>query len=186
MKKSVFLLTTTMACSIIYYQNIGHVNASQAQVQSSIHSQRNSINLPWGNTGLTVTLDADGTLHIPSGSVTNPPALYTIFGDVGSPGSKAIKNIEFDGPLVLYGNASLLFSMLPNASELSGLSNLYTKNVLNMDGMFRECQSLTLLDLSNFNTSALKDMTEMFAGCNSLVNLNLHSYNHSFPLRFKA
>ena len=46
-----------------------------------------------------------------------------------------------------------------------------TENVMNMNDMFRGCNSLTKLDLKNFNTTNVKDMAWMFEGCSSLEKL---------------
>ena len=46
-----------------------------------------------------------------------------------------------------------------------------TKNVMNMNDMFRECHKLTKLDLKNFNTRNVEDMAWMFEGCSNLEKL---------------
>ena len=46
-----------------------------------------------------------------------------------------------------------------------------TENVMNMNDMFRGCNSLTKLDLKNFNTKNVTNMEYMFFECSSLEKL---------------
>ena len=55
-------------------------------------------------------------------------------------------------------------------------SNLYTNNVLHMNGLFYNCKSLEELDLSNFDVSKVTNMFALFQGCNKLKNLNLNGW----------
>lgn len=172
------LLAASVLGTAFFYQNVSHADTAQSvktvQNKKLLSSKTDMTSFPWGNTGLTVTLDAVGTLHLPSGTITDPPALYTVLGDIGS---RAVKTIEFDGPLVIYGKASLLFGMLPNVSELSGLSNLNTTNVINMDGMFKGCHGFTSLDLSGLDTQNVTSMYGMFYEMSGLKSLNLGHFN---------
>lgn len=59
------------------------------------------------------------------------------------------------------------------------VSEFNTSNVINMEGMFWNCTSLTNLDLINFNTSNVSTMRYMFAGCSSLTNLDVSNFNTS-------
>ena len=59
------------------------------------------------------------------------------------------------------------------------VSEFNTSNVINMEGMFWNCTSLTNLDLINFNTSNVTTMRYMFAGCSSLTNLDVSNFNTS-------
>ncbi|GEM_PF-1451384 len=53
----------------------------------------------------------------------------------------------------------------------------YTSNVTDMEGMFKDCQSLTTLDLSSWLTWKVEDMSNMFSQCRSLRELNLERWN---------
>ena len=46
-----------------------------------------------------------------------------------------------------------------------------TTNVTNMRGMFYKCQQLQSIDLSSFNTALVTDMSWMFYGCNALTKI---------------
>ena len=53
---------------------------------------------------------------------------------------------------------------------------LNTSEVMRMDGMFRDCSSLTELDLSHFTTEDLKISDYMFLGCTSLKKVDLSHF----------
>ena len=64
-----------------------------------------------------------------------------------------------------------------NLTTLTGLANLKTENVTEMQQMFQGCSSLTNLDLSTFNTQNVITMFNMFGGCSSLTSIDLSSFN---------
>ena len=56
--------------------------------------------------------------------------------------------------------------------NLSGISKWDTSNVIDMSYMFISCQSLEILpDISLWNTSNVEDMSKMFSICKSLISL---------------
>ena len=57
--------------------------------------------------------------------------------------------------------------------------NFDTSNVINIDGMFYECEKLKDLDLSHFNTGNVVYMSNMFANCKSLTSLDLSCFDTS-------
>ena len=57
------------------------------------------------------------------------------------------------------------------------VTNINTKNVIDMNGMFYGCNSLNNLDITGFNTQNVIHMRGMFYGCNSLNNLDLSGFN---------
>ncbi len=95
---------------------------------------------------------------------------------LGSAYATSITSVVFDdsfaGYTALSGTAFWFFG-LSNLSSITGLNNLKTGNVTNMNSMFRGCQSLTTLDLSGFNTAKVTDMGSMFSGCSGLSTLTL-------------
>lgn len=64
-----------------------------------------------------------------------------------------------------------------NATRISGLEYLNTSEVLNMDGMFFGCSSMTTLNLSDFDTRNVTDMGSMFAYCSSLATLDVSGFD---------
>ena len=47
---------------------------------------------------------------------------------------------------------------------------------MDMDYMFKGCNSLTNLNLSSSDTQNVNDMDYMFNGCNSLIKKYINSY----------
>ena len=65
-----------------------------------------------------------------------------------------------------------------NMSKLRDIKfNFDTKNVTNMDGMFRYCYFLTSLDVSHFDTKNVANMYGMFKYCSSLKSLDVSHFD---------
>ena len=71
------------------------------------------------------------------------------------------------------------FYGMSKLTSIEGIENLNTDQMVNMDGMFRNCSKLTSLDLSHFNTEKVTIMYGMFMGCSGLTSLDLSSFNTS-------
>lgn len=69
------------------------------------------------------------------------------------------------------------FYCLTNLTEISGIENLDSSNVTDMNNMFYNCSSLSSINLNNFDTSNVTDMRMMFDGCSNLKTVNLQSFN---------
>ena len=76
-------------------------------------------------------------------------------------------------------STAVWFFLMKNLTSITGLENLRTGNVTNMESMFSSCERLTSLDLSNFNTSKVTNMESMFFGCDRLTSLDLSKFNTS-------
>lgn len=61
--------------------------------------------------------------------------------------------------------------------DIVGIDNLRTDLVQNMEGMFRDCPSLTELDLTSWNTQKVTNTTRMFMNCYRMKTLNLSNFN---------
>lgn len=57
------------------------------------------------------------------------------------------------------------------------LSNFNTHNIISMNSMFSNCESLTSLNLSSFDTSNVTDMRNMFGYCWNLKKLDLSCFD---------
>ena len=55
--------------------------------------------------------------------------------------------------------------------EINGLDKLITSNLIEMEGMFQECEEIESLDLSNFDTSNVTNMAFLFNNCNNLKEI---------------
>ena len=71
------------------------------------------------------------------------------------------------------------FSKCSLLTSVTGMENLNTSNVTDMNFMFSGCSALTSLDLSGFNTSNVTSMEYMFYHCSKLTSLDLSSFNTS-------
>ena len=92
----------------------------------------------------------------------------------------AIKNVIFNKSFNTYALTSLndFFGGCSGLEKITGLDNLNTANVTDMEYMFRECKNLSSLDLSKFNTANVTNMSYMFYGCNKLSSLTIsESFN---------
>ena len=87
----------------------------------------------------------------------------------------------------LFGVSSTITAM-DSGSKLTflDLSNLDTRQVVNMYGMFMGCNALLDLNLSSFNTDNVVDMGYMFMGCSSLSTLSLSTFNTSMVTNMYA
>ena len=90
----------------------------------------------------------------------------------------SIKNIIFDESFKTYAPTSLreFFKNCKALETISGLENLNTANVTDMNSMFSGCSALTSLDLKNFNTENVTDMSYMFFKCPALTSLDLKNF----------
>ena len=89
--------------------------------------------------------------------------------------------IAGDGGVVANSNSSHLFANIGYGVEnqevtITGLENLETGLVTNMNSMFNGCKGLTELDVSSFDTSNVTNMKSMFAGCSNLVSIDLSNF----------
>ena len=72
-----------------------------------------------------------------------------------------------------------LFFNLANATTITGLNYLDTREVEDMTQMFLNCLSLQSIDVSRFDTKKVKSMVSMFDNCLDLQVLNLYSFDIS-------
>ena len=92
---------------------------------------------------------------------------------------ESITSVVFDAS---FANCTTLtstaywFCSLQNLSSITGISNLKTDNVTDMQDMFAGCSHLTSLDLKEFKTDNVTDMSRMFDGCSGLTSLDLTGF----------
>ena len=113
---------------------------------------------------IATTIDNDGNLY----------SLKELFDS-----SKYNSSIDFDFSKfksnIIDTSKMFYFSSLTSIN----LSNLNTKNVMDMNYMFWYCNDLTSLDVSKFDTSSVKDMSYMFSSCSKLTSLNVSNFKTS-------
>ena len=86
---------------------------------------------------------------------------------------------QIEGINIIFQNYS--DSMFYGKQKLRSIifDNIDTRNVKDMQYMFKNCSSLIELNLLQFNTESVKSMSGMFSGCTSLTSLNIKSFNTS-------
>ena len=110
---------------------------------------------------------------------------YDVNLDGGYPGWYG-KNFVSEVRYVQFGNSfadarpkstANWFASMSHLSDVSGLQNLNTSQVTNMENMFNGCEILNDLDLSNFNTANVTDMSGMFSSCERFSSLDVSHFN---------
>ena len=110
---------------------------------------------------------------------------YDVNLDGGYPGWYG-KNFVSEVRYVQFGNSfadarpkstANWFASMSHLSDVSGLQNLNTSQVTNMENMFNGCEILNDLDLSNFNTVNVTDMSGMFSSCERFSSLDVSHFN---------
>ncbi|MBQ9169253.1 MAG: BspA family leucine-rich repeat surface protein [Bacteroidaceae bacterium] len=93
---------------------------------------------------------------------------------------KAATTAVFDASFANYRPTSTAYWFQNcNLTSISGLENLRTDNVTDMQYMFGSCGELTSLDLSGFNTENVTNMCNMFQMCWNLKSLDLSGFKTS-------
>ena len=130
---------------------------------------------------------SDGTFTFKYGEMPTGQAYCFDVSDTGNKKAQwselagSIKKAVFDSSFASARPKSCFdwFHDCANLKEITGIENLNTSDVTNMQYMFSGCKSLTSLDVSGFNTSNVTNMLSMFYDCSSLTSLDLSSFNTS-------
>ena len=69
------------------------------------------------------------------------------------------------------------FNKCVNLETITGIENLNTEKVTNMNSMFTDCKKLSALDVSHFNTKLVKDMSGLFTRCHLLTTLDVSKFD---------
>lgn len=69
------------------------------------------------------------------------------------------------------------FYSLEALTQITGIENLNTGEVTDMNYMFCSCATLTQLDVSKFDTQKVTDMHAMFSACYALPQLDLSNFD---------
>jgi LPXTG-motif cell wall-anchored protein len=146
-------------------------NSEASQVKNSTRVAKT---YDWA--GLTVTLDDEGTLHVPAGTAETIPSDYLLTPET--------KKVIFEGPLTIIGSMERMFWQIGgNLTSIENLDYIDTSNVTTMSRAFISCGNIEELDLSSWDTSKVKYFSKMFQGCYSLKSINLSNINTSNAVR---
>ena len=120
--------------------------------------------------GQTVTNVWSGTAVTATGTST-PGWVNTVKG--------TMTTVKFDASFKNMKPTSCYcwFADCSKLTTITGIANLTTTNVTNMEQMFSNCSSLTSLDVSKFNTANVTTMKYMFRGLSSVSSLDLSSFS---------
>ena len=66
-----------------------------------------------------------------------------------------------------------------NITSITGMENLNTSQVTDMEGMFEFCDQLTSLEVSRFDTRKVLDFDIMFKDCQKIESLDVSRFNTS-------
>jgi len=143
-----------------------------------------STTIYWGvSQNYTLTISSKGLTAAESaktgGSFKASDALSDPFGSTTSNAiNPSIVNVVIKDLIAPYSTNKWFYNM-SHLVSISGMENLNTSKVTDMNHMFYYCSSLTSLDVSHFNTSKVTDMRYMFNGCTALTTLDVSSFNTS-------
>lgn len=159
-------------------------NADSTPTTGSTSNENNPTIIASGNLGTTVdwTIDSDGLLTIHGGTVDQSYIGFASDGmDIKQPWSdyfRKITKIQIVGPekLVLPKDATGLFWGMNGVTEIDGMENLDTSQVVIAESLFQQCSSLTNLDVTHMDTRNMTDMFQMFDKDRGLKSLNLSKF----------
>ncbi|CAD5898193.1 BspA family leucine-rich repeat surface protein [Carnobacterium maltaromaticum] len=177
--ENVTLITNELEAGTVYEAESNETGNPLAEENSVLNESETITTLVdrtavWA--GLTLTLDDDGTLHIPEGTINRAfleQELVKVFP------VEDVKKISIDGKLAITGNFEYLFDGFTNVTSIENLSYLDFSNATSIYGMFINCSSLESVDMSGVDMSNVTDLADMFARCSSLRSVDLSNWDTS-------
>lgn len=104
----------------------------------------------------------------------NPDSFHTFFE------LKELTSVDFSNfETGMVTNMRGMFRGCDKLAEVKNVTSWNTKNVEDMEFLFRDCPSLTTLDLSGWNTAKVKNLYGTFYGCSGLTSLDVSSWDTS-------
>ena len=92
----------------------------------------------------------------------------------------SVTTVEFDESMAnctSLTSTAYWFYGFQTLTTITGISNLKTDNVTDMQYMFHDCNVLTSIDVTGFNTTNVTNMRGMFYKCQQLQSIDLSSFN---------
>ncbi len=167
--------TTTNPCILVYPDDVTLQGAAQGNNGYYIWRLgvfRAEAYAALSNNNKTLTFYCDGQRASRTDATTFD--LNTGYGVVGwSENATTVTKVVFAPSFAIARPTSCYrwFYGMRNLTSITGIENLKTDEVTNMNGMFESCSSLKSLDLSGFSISTTS--SSMLAGCSSLLALTL-------------
>lgn len=126
-----------------------------------------------------VVMDADQGMMTFRHDTKRPAGAYPLNTGAGIPGwirvpaGIDVKTVVFDESFANARPTSghMWFANYYNLETITGIENLNTEEMTDMNQMFYACSSLITLDLTRFNTAKVTDMGDMFGRCRRLTTI---------------
>ncbi len=121
----------------------------------------------------TLAFYADGKMGDKQGTVYEIPAEGQLPGWFRDDTNLLVANVVFDPSFITARPTSMIrwFCDMANLSQITGLENLVTSEVTDMQGLFSGSTGLTSLDLTSFDTHNVVNMSNMFNSCQNLTTI---------------
>ena len=121
----------------------------------------------------TLAFYADGKMDDKQGTVYEIPAEGQLPGWFRDDTNLLVANVVFDPSFITARPTSMIrwFCDMANLSQITGLENLVTSEVTDMQGLFSGSTGLTSLDLTSFDTHNVVNMSNMFNSCQNLTTI---------------
>ena len=126
-----------------------------------------------------VVMDADQGMMTFRHDTKRPAGAYPLNTSAGIPGwikvsaGIDVRTVVFDESFADARPTSghMWFANYYNLEAITGIENLNTEEMTDMNQMFYACSSLITLDLTRFNTAKVTDMGSMFGRCRRLTTI---------------
>lgn len=126
-----------------------------------------------------VVMDADQGMMTFRHDTKRPAGAYPLNTGAETPGwirvstGVDVRTVVFDESFANARPTSghMWFANYYNLEAITGIENLNTEEMTDMNQMFYACSSLITLDLTRFNTAKVTDMGHMFGRCRSLTTI---------------
>lgn len=126
-----------------------------------------------------VVMDADQGMMTFRHDTKRPAGAYPLNTGAEAPGwirvstGVDVRTVVFDESFANARPTSghMWFANYYNLETITGIENLNTEEMTDMNQMFYACSSLITLDLTRFNTAKVTDMGHMFGRCRSLTTI---------------
>ena len=82
----------------------------------------------------------------------------------------SISGLKINSPNIKYLNG--IFEDCSSLRDISAISNWNTKNVINIEKIFKSCTKLSMIPELNWDTSNVINMSRIFEGCSSLKDIS--------------
>lgn len=166
--EEMFKNCTKLVGAVAY--NSSQTNATMANPENGYFTNKNN--------AYSIIYDNTLTLYYDTYSSSREGILFYLRNsfpvyDLTNVDGEEITKVDIDSSFKYYSPKSTdkWFALLRGMTEINGIENINTENVVNMEGMFYSCVKLTSLDLSKLNVEKVTVMDGMFMDCRRLKTI---------------